>query len=116
MGYDLAVWEGPRPSGDDEAAETYERLMEQMDDDPDVPTSPTIQSFMNELLARWPALGQPGDETSPWATGPEFGDAAGPITYITMTYPGAREAVPYAAEVAKMLGLVCYDPQAEALL
>ena len=115
MSYDLAVWEGPRPSSDDEAAAEYERLMDQMDEDPDVPPSAPIVSFQNELLARWPALGEPGDEASPWATGPEIGDAVGPIMYITMTYSGAQEGVPYAAEVARMLGLVCYDPQEEVL-
>ena len=28
--------------------------------------------------------------------GPEIGDAAGPILYITTTHPGAQEGVPYA--------------------
>ena len=70
MSYDLAVWEGPRPSSDDEAAAEYERLMDQMDSDPDVAPSAPIVTFMNELLARWPALGEPGDEASPWAMGP----------------------------------------------
>ncbi|WP_340540911.1 hypothetical protein [Nocardioides sp. GXZ039] len=118
MSFDLAVWEGPRPASDEEAAQVYEQLMERMetaiDDDP-VPPSPRIRSYVDALLARWPDLTDDGSEDSPWADGPMIANAFGEAIYFSMVWSRAEEASEFAARTAAEHGLVCFDPQSEAL-
>ena len=118
MSFDLALWAGPRPVDGAAALATYERLTAWFDDDDYVPDPPTpvITAFLADLLARYPGLGEPGDQDSPWAAGPEPGDTDGDFVYLTMTYSGARSAYETVVGLAHRHGLVCYDPQAEALV
>lgn len=115
MSYDLAVWADVPPFAGLSADAAYEVVSELLDDDEALaePTAEVINDLVGALLARWPALGTPGDQISPWAMGPEFGDAFGSCIYITMTYRGAEYAVPVIAAEARSRGLVCYDPQFE---
>jgi hypothetical protein len=117
MSYDLAVWEGERPVDHAAAgrlfAEFYERYVGT--DVEDVPT-PKITKFVELLVARWPDLSDDTDETSPWSTDPLISEASGPFIYFPMRYSMYKEAVVYATEVARSLGLVCFDPQDEQLL
>jgi hypothetical protein len=112
MSFDLAVWERRLSDGRD-VDEVYGELVDRLEEesDPD-PASPDIREFVHELLNRWPDLGEPGDEVSPWAAGPLMGEANGPWIYFAMTWSGAGEAAAIIADIAGQRGLVCYDPQA----
>lgn len=112
MSYDLAVWEGERPSDDADATVQYEALMARMDQDESPPT-PRIRAFVEALLERWPDIDD--DEASPWADSPVMGNAVGPIVYFAMVFSRAEEASAYAAQLAHAHGLVCYDPQGDGL-
>src|SRR6476620_5991051 len=68
MSYDLAVWEGPRPSSDEEAAGEFARLMGEMEET-HRPASPAIKELAAELVTRWPELGEAGDEECSWLVG-----------------------------------------------
>jgi hypothetical protein len=118
MSYDVVVWAGQGPEDDDAAAEEYERRAEQAEKDAEdpVPATPAVRSFLADLVSRYPALGTAGDERSPWAMGPDVGDANGDFVQITMTYGGAEEAVSFVAETARLHGLVCFDPQSGRVL
>ena len=117
MSYDLAFWVGPTPASDDEAAEEFERRATFMEDeDAELrPATPTVAAFISELLSRFPALDEDSDDENIWATGPEPGDINGDFVYLTMTYPGAERAYDFVTETARRHGLVCYDPQNDAL-
>jgi hypothetical protein len=121
MTYDVAVWEGKRPS-DDEAGEMLERLMdaaEARDESgmPPEPPTPGIAAFMSDLLDRWPDIDQPDGENSPWAMSGLREDASGALCYLCMTNtPLLDEAVAYIAELARKHGLICYDPQFEEVI
>jgi hypothetical protein len=63
-----------------------------------------------------PGAGAPGDESSPWAMGPDPDAANGDLLEINMTYSGAEGAVSFVAETARRHGLVCFDPQSGRVL
>ncbi|GAA4919961.1 hypothetical protein HD597_006066 [Nonomuraea thailandensis] len=122
MSYDLAVWEGERPSSDQEAGERHNALYQQyIDADVDFPPTPTIAMFVEQLLRRWPDLDEVDEdddeyEDIPWSTSPLIGEAAGPYIYFPMVYSRAEEASAYGVQVATRLGLNCFDPQEDRLL
>lgn len=117
MSYDLALWAGPMPTSDEEAAEEFDRRAAFMEDE-DVefrPATCTMQGFLKDLLDRFPALDRHSNENNIWATGPEPGDINGDFAYLTMTYPGAERAYPFITQLAQRHELVCYDPQKDSL-
>lgn len=117
MSFDLAVWVGAAPLDDRQAAETYARLMDELEAGVDTAPAPAIVAYVDALLARWPDLDQPGGERSPWASAPLLAEAWGDAIYFPMTFsPTLDEAVAFAAGTAREQGLVCYDPQSERLL
>lgn len=71
MSYDLAVWEGERPSDDEIALQVFEDLAERSEEDHS-PPSPRIRAYVNALVKRWPE-----DEEGPWSVSPVIEDAAG---------------------------------------
>lgn len=116
MSYDLAVWDGERPA-DDKAAERvfndlYDRLMETGTDEP--PTE-RIREYVAGLLERWCDLAEDDDDTSPWSTGPLLGEARGSLIYFPMRWSTAEEASGFAADLARSMDLVCFDPQLNKL-
>lgn len=115
MSYDLAVWTEAPPFAGLRPDAAYEVVSELLEDDEALaqPSAEVIDDLVSSLLARWPPLGGPGDQNSPWAMGPEIGYAFGSCIYITMTYRGAKHAVPVIAAEARSRGLVCYAPQYE---
>lgn len=115
MSYDLAVWEGEQPSSDAEAGAIHTALYDRyIDTDEELPPTPLLVEFVNALLERWPEDDE--DDEAPWATAPLIEEASGPYIYFPMSYSRAEEASAYVAEVARRLGLVCFDPQEDRLL
>ncbi|MFD7026550.1 hypothetical protein ACFWAR_00745 [Streptomyces sp. NPDC059917] len=119
MSYDLAVWEGERPSDDAAAGRCFTDLYDEYiaADGPGVAPTEQIAAYVAVLLGRWPDLTEDEDEddNSPWSTGPLLGEASGPLIYFPMRWSMAEEASAYAAEMASSMGLNCYDPQAQCL-
>lgn len=116
MSYDLAVWEGERPSDDAAAGRLFSDLYDQyIDTDVDHPPTARIADYVAALLERWRDLTEDEDDTSPWSTGPLIGEASGPIIYFPMRHSMAGEASVYAAQLASSMGLVCFDPQMDRL-
>jgi hypothetical protein len=123
MSYDLAVWEGERPSDNEAAAKFYvERIVPQIEEydlSKPVPPTPRIMAYVEALLTRWPDIKVVGDDVlnvdCPWSVSPLMGDAIGWFVYLPMQWSRAAEASAFAAEVARQHGLICYDPQTESL-
>jgi hypothetical protein len=117
MSYDLAVWVGTRPTSDDDAAEVYERLMDQMEAEAGdaAPPSAAIRAYVDGLLARWPDITEESGEGSPWADGPLIENAFGDAIFFSLVWSQAEEASDFAARLAAQHRLVCYDPQLEVL-
>jgi hypothetical protein len=64
VSYDLAVWDGERPSGDEEAARTFRALYDRyVDGQPEnITPSPAILGYVEALLARHPDLTELADD------------------------------------------------------
>jgi hypothetical protein len=116
VSYDLAVWDGELPESDAAAEEVFQQLYRELvkDVEAQAPT-PAITAYVEALLERWPDIGEDGGDDSPWSDGPLIGNASGPLVYFGMVFSMADEASSFAAELAQEHGLVCYDPQLEAL-
>jgi len=99
------------------AAKTYVKLLAHLEEEAaPAPASPAIADFVSEVLSIWPDLGSPGDESSPWASGPLTGEASGSFLYFPLTFSSADAAVPILSRIARGRRLVCYDPQADRLV
>lgn len=117
MTYDLAVWEGERPSSHEEAGAIHTALYDQyIDTDDELPPTPLLVEFVNVLLERWPDDDEDKIDDVPWAVPPLIDAAAGPYIYFSMSYSWAEEASAHVVQVAHRLGLVCFDPQEDCLL
>ena len=121
MSYDLAVWVGRKPNNATEASAEYGRRMDAMEEllgsDGVTPTvAPEIGAFVDAALARFPELTEDSGPECPWASSPLLAEAVGDLIYLPMTFSGAEYARDELAELAASRGLVCYDPQIEALL
>ncbi|MCW3815903.1 hypothetical protein ONA91_15770 [Micromonospora sp. DR5-3] len=124
MSYDLAVWEGDRPSDDAAAAALFEQLYEKyLDKEYRVPPTPRIRAYVEALLERW-HIEEADDEDvddddweddSPWSTGGLMNSASGPIVYLAMVFSRCEEVSAGAARMAADRGLVCFDPQMSRL-
>lgn len=118
MSYDLAVWVGQRPASAATADAEYAQRMDAMEvtfeqgGEPSV--APEIAAFVEAATNGYPDEDPSVD--SPWASSPLIGEAVGDLIYFPLTFSGAEYARDVLAEIAASLGLVCYDPQIEALL
>jgi hypothetical protein len=116
MSYDLAGWEGPTPTDSEAAAQEFQRLCEEyLEVDTFEPPTPRIAAYAQALLARYPDIGTREGEDSPWSSGPLIQEAVGPIMYFPMVWSSCEEISAWAAQLANEHGLVCYDPQLDAL-
>ncbi|MGY3334044.1 hypothetical protein ACVW0K_007364 [Streptomyces filamentosus] len=116
MSYDLAVWEGERPTDDKTAGRVFNDLYDRyIDSEVEEPPSERIAAYVAALLERWCDLTEDEEDTSPWSTGPLIGEASGPLIYFPMRWSMAEEASIYAAAVAESMGLVCFDVQQNRL-
>lgn len=116
MSYDLAVWEGERPSNDKTASRVFNDLYDRyLDGETTQPPSERITAYVTALLERWPDTTENAEETSPWSAGPLIDCASGPLIYFCMGWSMAEEASAYAAQAASSMRLVCFDPQERRL-
>lgn len=118
MSYDLAVWEGARPVDDAAALTVFEDFYDRFMRNRGLPPTPGITRYVEALVARWPDL-SPEDEDedgSPWADGPLIDNASGPLLYFGMVFSKYQEAAPFAVDLARTLGLTCFDPQDQRML
>jgi hypothetical protein len=111
VSYDLAVWDGPLPSSDSDAAAEFARLMDAAEGG-SMPATPKIRTLIDALTDRWPD----GEESSPWSTSPLLAEANGNLIYIPMSFGQATEGVIAVANEAARLSLICFDPQDEVML
>jgi hypothetical protein len=108
----LVLWKAPVVSGPEEAHALVERFLER--DDPDAfVASDDIGRFFEDLTSQYPPVETFDAEAlrtgaSPWAESPERSDRHVLLT-IRWSAPGA--VVDTVAELARMHGLVLYDPQ-----
>ena len=116
MSYDLAVWEGERPTDNQAALETYQHLCQTyLEADELAPPTPRITTFAQALLDVYPDIDSGAGGNSPWSTAPLVDEAVGPLMCFPIRYDMAEEISAWAAQVAAQHGLVCYDPQLEGL-
>jgi hypothetical protein len=120
MSIDMAVWEGERPSSDDEALQMFEALYERyVEREPGGEPMPKIREFVAALLERFPDFDDLDDDEadeSPWADSPLIGNASGPLFYFSMVVnEAAEEAWDLALQTAERLDLVAFDPQSGGL-
>ncbi|MFI9122324.1 hypothetical protein ACIGW0_23480 [Streptomyces bikiniensis] len=116
MSYDLAVWEGERPTDDKTAGQVFSDLYDRyIDSETEEPPSERIAAYVAVLLEPWCDLSEDDEDTSPWSTGPLIEEASGPLIYFPMRFSMAEEASAYAAAVAESMGLVCFDVQQDRL-
>ncbi|GIF51117.1 hypothetical protein DFJ67_0286 [Asanoa ferruginea] len=116
MTYDLAVWEGERPADDVAASEAFEALYKTyIDSDETHPPSARIHSYVSALLARYPDMDDDNDDVCPWSSAPLLDEATGPIVYFPMRWSMADDVSAWAAQLAADHGLICFDPQQNAL-
>ncbi|MFI5890119.1 hypothetical protein ACIA5D_08360 [Actinoplanes sp. NPDC051513] len=116
--YALAVWEGERPAGDQDARAVFDALYAQYvgrpRGEPAVPPTPRIEAYMRALLARYPQNltgDSPVDpEASPWTTRLTH-EVTGPLMYFPITISHYVKVSYSAAQLAAEHGLICYDLQ-----
>ena len=120
MPVDLAVWEGPQPASDAEAARTFKALYRQfMQPERDTPPTERIAAYVDALLDRYPDLTELHDaavEESPWVDGPLIHRASGRVLLSDVVGNDVGEAAwTYAVRTARFAGLVCFDPESGSL-
>ena len=120
MCVDLAVWEGPQPVSDDEAARTFSALYRRfVKAEHDTPPTERIAAYVGALLDRYPDLTELDDdaiEDSPWTDGPMIHNASGQVFFLNVVANEAGEdAWAYAISTSRSAGLVCFDPESGAL-
>ncbi|MEV0040087.1 hypothetical protein [Streptomyces sp. NPDC050804] len=116
MTYDLAVWEGERPTDDKTAGRVFSELYDRyIDGEVEEPPSERIAAYVSALLQQWCDITEDDEDTSPWSTAPLIDEASGPLIYFAMRWSMADEASAYAAALADSMGLVCFDVQQDRL-
>ncbi|WP_346172754.1 hypothetical protein [Streptomyces cuspidosporus] len=118
MSYDLAVWDGPRPADDAAALEVFEDLYGTFMGGASEPPTPRIRQYIEGLVARWRDVStdDEDEDTSPWSDGPLINNASGPLFCFGMVFSKYQEVASFAAGLARMSGLVCFDPQDRRLI
>ena len=119
MSFDLAVWEGVRPTSDEAALAEYLRLMDVYQSGEETeeyfPPTAAIERYVEALLSRWSDIDDEGGDDSPWADDPLINNAIGPIIYFSIVWSRADEASAFASDLAAQHRLVRFDPQSETL-
>ena len=107
MSHVFSVYDGPHPATIEEAIASIEAL-DVAFESYEAPT-PNIATFVEMLLARWPDLGEPEGEDSPWSDGPMANNAAGGVIHVGVVRSMLDEAERFVVETARTLDLVVVD-------
>ena len=115
MSWDLAVWEGDLPEAA-EAGERYAELLEayeeELEDDSPAPPTKRLDAFLREL-----AESLPDDvDEGPWAFVPVRDEASGALAILHVQWDKVESVLAVVPDLARKHALVCFDPQADALL
>jgi hypothetical protein len=110
MGYQLLIWEGPRPKNDAEAGEKCREMFRRYFVGKGFEPTPAIREFVKALTTRWPEDDKSfGSDESPWKFPPLIDEATGPALFLNLRF-GIGERVAYEmAEMAAERGLVAFD-------
>ena len=114
MSYDLIVFAAPRQLTVSEALESWIEVCEDGASDDFPADRPRIDSFVSELLSRYPSLEDPADDpaTSPWSFSPTAAD-----DYVELNIQASRaaELIPVIVTLAADHRLSVYDGQEDRL-
>jgi hypothetical protein len=113
MSFDLGVWREDGPVTAESAGDKYEQFAEQ--EPPDGEPDPQVAAFYQEITGRFPELHDLADEdvdSSPWM---DDLDLSPDGLFMRIAFSRTEEMAPYVIELAAKHGLVCYDPQEEAV-
>ena len=114
MSYDVIIWPGANPAGEDEADALYEEYAERHEEleENEVAPTPEVLAVRDDLVRLWPDDDWNAPEF-PWSMAPVSpGAAAGDIAYLTMTvHSRLEEMVGDIGRIAREHGMVAYDPQ-----
>lgn len=109
MNFQLGVWFAERPLSLGAAGEIFDRVLEGKP--PELPASPFLKAFFNQLIARYPTLENWPDENvteCPWAEQPRFN----PRYMIFTIMPAHAETLEAVIiDHATIHKLTVYDPQ-----
>jgi len=110
VGYQLLVWEGPRPKDDAGAGYACSEIMGQHFLGSGSEPTPAIREFVAALTERWPE-----DEEhvaaadSLWKFSPLIEEASGPALFLDLRCGVGERAAFVIAEMAQHRGLVTFD-------
>lgn len=116
MGYDFAVWEGPRPGDDEQAANDCERMLVEFDKGRVAPTA-AIGAFIGDVLSAYPDIDEDADDF-PWKYAPLQRHAvSGPTAYLTLhRVDSLDEILDSLTDLAAKHNLNAFDPQKETMV
>jgi hypothetical protein len=111
VSFDLAFWYSEGPVDGSSALETYRAILKE---EPSA-TNPSVavSEFLADLVKVFPDLTEENADSSPWMSPLYFSDA-----FVVASISWSRQQVMATAlaALARKHGLVCYDPQAEAVI
>ena len=110
MGYQLAVWEGPRPADDETGVQRFQAMAQQyLVGEPTEPTL-AIRTFLGALTTIWTDDPQdPRWARSPWKSSSLLESASGPIVFLDLTLRAELIVSSVIASIAEDHGLVTFD-------
>jgi hypothetical protein len=75
-----------------------------------VPPTPTMEAFLESLVARFPDDVEVEAPENPWAFMPVRDCVQGAVGYFNVVWDSADDVVNGLPEIAHAHGLVCFDP------
>jgi hypothetical protein len=108
MSFDLAIWVGEKPGSDQEAHETFDRLMRTFDGT-DVPPDPRLLKCKKEITGHYPDDWRAHLIGCVWTSIPLT--PHGSILIMNLTWGVSDAVLDHIARTAEKHGLVCYDLQ-----
>lgn len=110
MGYQLLVWDGPRPEDDATAGTVCSEMMRRYFVGKGFEPTPAIRAFVEALTARWPEDTEHlRSDDSPWKFPPLMAEASGPALFLNLRFGVGERAAFVMADMAEECGLVTFD-------
>jgi hypothetical protein len=113
MSYDVAIWGSKRPLTVEEAVRIYAALTNA--DCKVVAPDRRVSAFYKQLCATYPSLDAPNKAQaarSPWTANI---DVSNNYVLLPIAFSRVKGVLPTVVELARSLGLVCFDPQGPRL-